>query len=126
MCMKWMHLGLVKTIHMIHLENHWPDLDDIWYGCCAIGVYPNIILFSFLQLVVPTCTICNRAIQWRTVIGLWKILNFAIVVLCVMVAAWKKENNLTRIWSYDLMHLSLVCCHRSNVPCDVSVLMYTT
>jgi hypothetical protein len=29
------------SIHMIQFENCWMDLDDIWCGHCAVGVYPN-------------------------------------------------------------------------------------
>jgi hypothetical protein len=32
------------SVHMIQLENHWMDLDEIWYGHYAIGVYPEIVL----------------------------------------------------------------------------------
>jgi hypothetical protein len=34
---------------MIQLENRWMDLDEIWYGHYAIGDYPKIVLFNFLQ-----------------------------------------------------------------------------
>jgi hypothetical protein len=34
---------------MIQLENHWTYIDEIWYGHYAIGGYPKLIIFSFLQ-----------------------------------------------------------------------------
>jgi hypothetical protein len=42
---------------MIQVENRWTDLVEIWYGRYARGVYPIIVLFSFIQIVIPT---------WRT------------------------------------------------------------
>jgi hypothetical protein len=41
------------SIHMIQLKNCWTDLDRIWYGRCAILVYPKIVIFDFLQSVIP-------------------------------------------------------------------------
>jgi hypothetical protein len=35
------------SVRMIRL-NHWTDLDDIWCGRHAIGIYPKTVLFSFL------------------------------------------------------------------------------
>jgi hypothetical protein len=32
---------------MIQLKNCWTDLDEIWYGHSAIGVYPEITPFKF-------------------------------------------------------------------------------
>jgi hypothetical protein len=37
------------SVRMIQLENSWTDLDEIWYGRYAIGDYPKIILFNFIQ-----------------------------------------------------------------------------
>jgi hypothetical protein len=46
------------SVRMIQLENRWTDLDEIYYGRCAIRVYPKIVLLiNFLQLVIPA---------WRT------------------------------------------------------------
>jgi hypothetical protein len=45
------------SVRMIHLENRWTDLDEIYYGHYDIGDNPKIVLFNFLQLVIPT---------WRT------------------------------------------------------------
>jgi hypothetical protein len=47
---------------MIQLENRLTDLDEIWYERYAIGEYPKIVLFNFLQSVIPT---------WRTTKNLW-------------------------------------------------------
>jgi hypothetical protein len=30
------------------------NLDEIWYGCYAIGGCSKLVLFNFLQLVIPT------------------------------------------------------------------------
>jgi hypothetical protein len=55
MHMKWMRIGLTlsvhPSIHMIQLENCLTDMDEVLYG---IGVYPKIVLFNFLQLVILT------------------------------------------------------------------------
>jgi hypothetical protein len=39
---KWTHLGLAVclSVRMIQLDNHWINLDEIWYEHYAIGVYP--------------------------------------------------------------------------------------
>jgi hypothetical protein len=42
------------SVRMIQLENRWMDLDEILYGRYAIGYYPTIVLFDFLQSVIPT------------------------------------------------------------------------
>jgi hypothetical protein len=39
---------------MIQLKNNYVDLDEIWYRRYAIGDYTKIILYNFLQLVIPT------------------------------------------------------------------------
>jgi hypothetical protein len=53
MCMKLTQRGLVMFVcpfvRKIQLENHWTDLDEIWYGGCAIGEYPKIILFKTMM-----------------------------------------------------------------------------
>jgi hypothetical protein len=50
-------LSVCPSVRMIQLENRWTDLDEIWYGRYATEDYPKIILFNYLQLVIPT---------WRT------------------------------------------------------------
>jgi hypothetical protein len=40
---------LCLSVRMIELENHWTDWDEIWYGGCAIGDYPKIVLLNFLK-----------------------------------------------------------------------------
>jgi hypothetical protein len=35
------------SVHMIQFENHWTDLDEIWYGHYAIEGYPKLVLFNF-------------------------------------------------------------------------------
>jgi hypothetical protein len=37
------------SVRMIQLENRWTDLDGIWYGRYAIGIYPKIVIFNFLN-----------------------------------------------------------------------------
>jgi hypothetical protein len=39
------------------------DLDEIWYGRHAIGDYPEIILYNFLQLVIPAWQ-ANKLVRW--------------------------------------------------------------
>jgi hypothetical protein len=48
---------------MIQLENLRPDLDEIWHGCYATGGYPKLILFNFLQLVIPAWW-TNELVRW--------------------------------------------------------------
>jgi hypothetical protein len=42
---------------MIQFENRWTGFDEILYGRFAIGVYPKLVRFDFLQSIIPT---------WRT------------------------------------------------------------
>jgi hypothetical protein len=74
---------------MNKLENHWINLEKIWYGRYSIGVCPKIVLFNFLQSVTPTwhtnlwgeidtSTIYIRAIQWCMVTEFWRIQNVAV------------------------------------------------
>jgi hypothetical protein len=42
------------SVRMTQVENRWTALDEIWYGRYAIGDNPKIVLFSFLQSVIPT------------------------------------------------------------------------
>jgi hypothetical protein len=58
-----MHMGLVMSVCMIQLENCWTDLDQIWYGCYAIGEYPETVLYNFFQLVIPTWQM-NKLVRW--------------------------------------------------------------
>jgi hypothetical protein len=51
------------SINMIQLKNCWIDIDEIWYGLYAIGVYPKILLFNFLQLVIPIWW-TNELVRW--------------------------------------------------------------
>jgi hypothetical protein len=51
------------SVRMIHLENHWMDLDEIWYGRYAIGDYLEIVIFDFLQSVIPTWQ-TNKLVRW--------------------------------------------------------------
>jgi hypothetical protein len=50
-------LSIRLSFRVIRLENHRADLDEIWHGRYAAGVYPKAVHISFLQLVMPT---------WRT------------------------------------------------------------
>jgi hypothetical protein len=62
------------SVHIIQLENHWMDLDEIWYECYDIGDYPKIVLLNFRSVIttqrtnkvvrwIDTSATCNRAIQ---------------------------------------------------------------
>jgi hypothetical protein len=50
-------LPVSPSAGMIQLKKCWADLDKISHGLYAICVYPKIVLFEFLQLVILT---------WRT------------------------------------------------------------
>jgi hypothetical protein len=56
------HLSL--SVRMIQFENRSTDLNEIWYGCCAFGIYPKIVLFNFLQSVIPTWR-TNKLVRWN-------------------------------------------------------------
>jgi hypothetical protein len=45
---------LCLYIRIIQLENRWQDLDEIWYGQYVFGKHPKIVLFNFIQAVLPT------------------------------------------------------------------------
>jgi hypothetical protein len=45
--MKRTHVGLAMSVRLIQIQNGWTDLDEIWYGRYAFGVYPKIVLFIF-------------------------------------------------------------------------------
>lgn len=53
------HVCLFPSVFvpMIHLENRWTDLHETRCGSYAIGVYPKIVLISFVESVTRT---------WRT------------------------------------------------------------
>lgn len=36
------------SVRIIQIENRWTELDEIKYGCYAIGSYPKILLSNFL------------------------------------------------------------------------------
>jgi hypothetical protein len=42
------------SVHMIPLDSHWTDLDDIWYVSYVIGVCLKIVHVMFLESVIPT------------------------------------------------------------------------
>jgi hypothetical protein len=44
--------SVYPSVRKIQLENHWRELDEIWYGSCAIGNYTKIILLDFLPMVI--------------------------------------------------------------------------
>jgi hypothetical protein len=62
------------SVHMIQPENQWTALGEICLGVCVTGVYPKIIIFNFLPLVIikwwtknlphgiKTSNTCNRVI----------------------------------------------------------------
>jgi hypothetical protein len=47
-------LSVHLRVLMIQQENHWTNLDEIWYRRHVIAVDPKIALFNFLQLVMST------------------------------------------------------------------------
>jgi hypothetical protein len=47
-------MPLCLSVRMIELENSWTYFDLIWYAHYATGGYPKLVLFNFLQWVVPT------------------------------------------------------------------------
>jgi hypothetical protein len=51
------------SVRMIQLENRWTDLDEICYGRYATGDYAKIVLFDFLQKVIPTWRM-NKLVRW--------------------------------------------------------------
>jgi hypothetical protein len=51
------------SVRMIQLENRCTDLDEIWYGHYVTRDYPKIILFNFLQSVIPTWR-TNKPTRW--------------------------------------------------------------
>jgi hypothetical protein len=48
---------LCTTVGMLQLKNRWTDFDKNWYGYCASGGYPKVVLFSY-----PTV----KQLPWRT------------------------------------------------------------
>jgi len=52
------------SVRMIQVENSWMDLGEIWYERCAIGVYLKIVIFIFLQSVIPTWG-KNKLVRWE-------------------------------------------------------------
>jgi hypothetical protein len=50
-------MSVSLSVRTIQLVICWTDLDGIWYGRYAIGVYHKIILLNFLRPVIPA---------WRT------------------------------------------------------------
>jgi hypothetical protein len=51
------------SVRMIQLDNLWTDLDEIWNGYYAIGIFPKIVLFNFLQSIIPTWR-TNKLVRW--------------------------------------------------------------
>jgi hypothetical protein len=49
---------------MIQLKNCWMDFDEIWYGHYATGGYPKIVLFNFLDSVIPTWWM-HEFVRWE-------------------------------------------------------------
>jgi hypothetical protein len=56
-------MSICPPVRTIKIENRWTDLDEIWYGCYAIGKYPKIVLYDFLQSVIPTWR-ANKLVRW--------------------------------------------------------------
>jgi hypothetical protein len=63
MCVKWQ--GYVYlSVRMFQFENRWTDFDEIWYGRYANRGYPKIVLFKFLQYIIPTWR-KHELVKWK-------------------------------------------------------------
>jgi hypothetical protein len=49
---------------MLQFKNCWTDFDEISYGLYAIGGYPKIILFNFLQIIIPIWQ-KHELVKWK-------------------------------------------------------------
>jgi hypothetical protein len=47
------------SVRTIQLENHWTELDESWYGRCASGEYPKIVIFNFGNNKMAEEEICD-------------------------------------------------------------------
>jgi hypothetical protein len=51
----FMHIVLLcLSVRMIQLEKRRTDLNEFWYERYAIGCYHKLVLFNFLQSIIPT------------------------------------------------------------------------
>jgi hypothetical protein len=41
-------LSVCPSVRMIQLENRWTDLDEVWYGLYAIGLYSKMVLAHWI------------------------------------------------------------------------------
>lgn len=47
-CIKWMHIVLMVSVHLFQLQNHWMYFNKIWNGQYATGGYSKLTIFNFL------------------------------------------------------------------------------
>jgi hypothetical protein len=47
-------LYVLPSVRMIELETHWTNFDYVWCRRHATAVCPELLLFNFLQSVIPT------------------------------------------------------------------------
>jgi hypothetical protein len=47
-----MPIVLTMLAHVIQLENHWTDFDEMWYGCYTLRGHPKLTLLTFLWSVI--------------------------------------------------------------------------
>jgi hypothetical protein len=60
------------SVRVIQFENRWADLDEIWYGLYAIGVYPEIVPLNVLRSVIPTWR-TNKLVRWVDTSATWLV-----------------------------------------------------
>jgi hypothetical protein len=56
-------LSVQLSVCMIQRKNFWTDFDKTSYARYAIVAYPKIVLFDFLQFVIPTWR-TNKLVKW--------------------------------------------------------------
>jgi hypothetical protein len=57
---------LCLSVRMIELKNCWTDLGEILYGLYAARNCPKIVIFNYLQSVIPTWR-TNELLMWDRV-----------------------------------------------------------
>jgi hypothetical protein len=56
-------LSVRPSVCMVQIKNTWTDLDEISCGRYAIGVCRIIVIFNFLQSMIPTFQ-TNELLRW--------------------------------------------------------------
>jgi hypothetical protein len=54
---------ICPSVRMIQVENRLTNLDEIWYGRYATGANPKIVIFNFLQSVLPPWQM-HKLLRW--------------------------------------------------------------